>query len=289
MYTILLIDDDPIILSMLESFLAGSGHTILTVDSAKTAFKIMEDQKPDLIVSDIMMPDMDGYEMRRKLLSDERLKYIPFIFLSSKGESRDIVKGMEMKVDDYIAKPFDSTVLKAKINAVLQRYDGLYKLIHYDPLTGLYNRRAVEMFLKDELERAKRYNRPLGVISLDLDHFKNLNDRFGHDFGDDVLKITADVLKANIREIDYAGRYGGEEFIIIMPETDRKDSKAAAERLRLAVQGIHFDNHDVSVTISGGMAIALEDGDNIADLLKSADVALYNAKNSGRNLICGVE
>ena len=104
-----------------------------------------------------------------------------------------------------------------------------------------------------------------------------------------MLKITADVLKANIREIDYAGRYRGEEFIIIMPETDRKDSKVAAERLRLAVQGIHFDNHDVSVTISGGMAIALEDGDNIADLLKSADVALYNAKNSGRNLICGVE
>ena len=289
MNTILLIDDDPIILSMLVSFLSCPEYKIYTADSAKAAFKILEDMKPDLIVSDIMMPDMDGYEMRRQLLNDERLKFVPFIFLSSKGESQDIVKGMEMKVDDYIAKPFDSSVLKAKIKAVLQRYDGLYKLIHYDQLTGLYNRRALEMFLFEELERAKRYKRPLGIVLLDLDHFKNLNDKFGHDFGDNVLKITADILKANVREIDYAGRYGGEEFIIIMPETGQEDTRAVAERLRLAVQQLEFDNPDVSITISGGIAIAMKDGDNTADLLKSADIALYNAKNNGRNLIRGRE
>ncbi len=285
MNTILIIDDDPIILSMLESFLSKGNYKILTVNSGKLAFEILEKQKPDLIISDIMMPDMDGYEMRRKLLNDERFKYIPFIFLSAKGGSKDIVKGIEMNVDDYIAKPFDSTILLAKVNAILQRYDGLYQLIHYDILTGLYNRRAIEIFLKEELERAKRYERPLGVLLLDLDYFKNVNDNFGHDFGDKVLKMVADVLKANIREIDYAGRYGGEEFLVIMPETDQKESMVVAERLRLAVQEIQFDDYNVSLTISGGLVIALKDGNTIDDLLKKADISLYNAKDSGRNII----
>lgn len=284
-YTIMLVDDDPNIIQMLKLFLVKSEFNIISAENGKTAFDLLEEQRPDLIVCDIMMPEMDGYELREKLLKDDRFRFIPFIFLSAKGKPVDVVKGMELKVDDYISKPFDADVLMARVAAILQRYQELNKLIHYDALTGLYNRRALENYLKQELERVKRYQREMSVLMLDLDFFKTVNDTYGHDFGDKVLIATADVLRANIRELDYAGRFGGEEFLVLMPETDIRESLAVAERLREAVQALQFEIDELSITISGGLSAAPKDGTDESTLLKKADMALYNAKNNGRNQI----
>lgn len=283
-YSILIVDDDPHIIHMLELFLGKSDFNILTAENGQNALQVLEGQRPDLIVCDIMMPEMDGYEFRSNLLKDDRFRFIPFVFLSAKGRPIDVVKGMEMKVDDYISKPFDADVFLARVVAILQRYQELNKLIHYDALTGLYNRRAIEDYLKQELERVRRYQRQMSVLILDLDFFKKVNDSYGHDFGDKVLIAVADVLRANIRGIDYAGRFGGEEFLVIMPETDIQESITVAERLREAVQAVHFKNN-LSITISGGLAAAPKDGMTGDALLKKADIALYMAKEKGRNQI----
>ncbi len=284
-HTILIVDDDPNILHMLEMFLGKREFQILTAQNGREALERMEMERPDLIICDIMMPEMDGYELRRKILGDDRFRFIPFIFLSAKGKPIDVVKGMEMKVDDYITKPFDYAVFLARVSAILQRYQELNKLIHYDALTGLYNRRAIEDYLKQELERVKRYRRQMSLLMLDLDFFKNINDTYGHDFGDRVLVAIANVLRTNIRELDFAGRFGGEEFLVIMPETDIKESAFVAERLREAVELMHFEKSDLKVTISGGLATAPKDGMTGDALLKKADMALYMAKEKGRNRI----
>lgn len=283
--TVLIVEDDPHIINLVSIILGKSGITIAEACDGAQALEMINNNIPNLIISDIMMPNLDGYALRRKLLEQEDTRLIPFIFLTAKGSSKDIVQGLELNADDYIPKPFEPDVLLAKVNAILRRYAHFNELLQYDQLTKVYNRRMLETSLKAELHRVNRYNQVVSILMLDLDHFKNLNDTYGHDFGDMILRKVAAFFKANLRDIDFIGRIGGEEFVVVMPSTDKKKAAFVADRLREKMAGLSFDENGLIVTISGGVSAAPEDAQDMDALIKKADIALYSAKNEGRNKI----
>lgn len=281
---ILLVEDDKISRKMVAYHLNKHGYTVYPVENGQAALDFLQDKIPNLIICDIMMPVMDGMELRRRLLNHPDLRLVPFIFLSAKADLEDKVEGWMMVVGDYMTKPVEPVELIARVKSVLARHSLYEEMINYDHLTGLMSRRNLESKMAYELARIKRFGREFSVVMLDIDHFKNLNDTYGHAFGDEVLKEVAQTLKDSIREVDFVGRMGGEEFVIAMPETDNETGVAIAERVRASVEELKFKD-DVKVTISGGVATAPQDGLVQSDLLKVADEALYRAKNNGRNRI----
>ena len=287
--TVLVVEDDPNIVHMVSIILNKSGIKTVGARDGEHALEMLNQLMPSLIISDIMMPNMDGYAFRRELLKRDEIRLIPFFFLSAKGKAHDIVHGMELDADAYIPKPFEPDVLLAKVKAVLRRYSHLNELLQYDTLTKVFNRRTVESNLNAELNRVKRYKQPASIMLLDLDFFKNINDTYGHDFGDLVLKKISATLLENMRDTDYVGRVGGEEFVLVMPNTEKKTGVLAADRLREIIARLVFDTAGLHVTISGGVATAPEDGEDIERLMKKADLALYAAKNNGRNCIVAAE
>lgn len=287
--TVLVVEDDPHIQQMVSIILNKSGIKTVGARDGAHALELLKQLIPNLIISDIMMPNMDGYAFRRELLDREDARLIPFFFLSAKGKAHDIVHGMELDADAYIPKPFEPDVLLAKVKAVLRRYSHLNKLLQYDTLTKVFNRRMLKSSLSAELNRVKRYKQPASIFMLDLDHFKNINDTYGHDFGDIVLKKIAASLLENMRDTDYVGRIGGEEFVIVMPNTEKKTGLLAADRLRAKIAQLVFDPAGLHVTISGGVSTAPEDAEGIESLLKKADLALYAAKENGRNCIVAAD
>ncbi len=280
---ILIVEDSSSMINYIRSGLENEGYNILLARNGIEAIKVMENSVPDLIISDIIMPEMGGMELRNYMQNNYRLNLIPFIFLTVKTEFNDKIKGLEAGADDYITKPFKTEELLAIIRARLNRYKLLGDLIKYDKLTGLYNRRELEERLADDLNRARRYKKILTIAMLDIDHFKNVNDTYGHMTGDIVLKHVAAKCKEEIRDVDYAGRTGGEEFVIVMPETVKEHGLLAVNRIRLAVSRMSIGESQIKVTISGGIASAPEDSLNLEDLLSFADMALYRAKDAGRN------
>lgn len=283
--TVLIVEDDPHIINLVSIVLGKSDLSLEKAYDGQHALELINNKLPNLIISDIMMPNMDGYDLRRQLLDREDTRLIPFIFLSAKGSSKDIVSGLELNADDYIPKPFEPEVLQAKVQAILRRYEKFNQLLQYDPLTKVFNRRTLETNLKAELHRVNRYNQTVSILMIDLDHFKSLNDNFGHDFGDKVLQKVAAFFKTHLRDIDFIGRIGGEEFIIVMPSTDKKTAAFVADRLRQQLAELSFDENGSRVTISGGVSAAPLDADTMDTLIKKADIALYQAKNDGRNRI----
>jgi diguanylate cyclase (GGDEF)-like protein len=283
--TILIVEDDYHLGRILKVYFENAGFEVQIVNNGLEALSVLRTQIPNLIISDIMMPSMDGMSFRNHLLQDARLRMIPFVFLTAKGALEDKVTGLKMYVDDYITKPFEEDELIARIHSILGRHKRYADLIRYDSLTKIFNRRTIEELLINELSRVKRYRLKCSVLLLDIDRFKYCNDTFGHQFGDHVIMIMAETLIAQLRDVDYAGRLGGDEFLVIMPETDRKSCFLVAERLRLAVSHIKFDGKDFQMSISGGITSAPDDGHDIKTLLFQADVALYEAKNRGRNCI----
>jgi len=287
--TVLIVEDDPHIVNLVSIILSKSGYVVEEAKDGEHALELLSNISPSLIISDIMMPNMDGYVFRKELLEQEETKLIPFIFLTAKGKSHDIVHGMELNADAYIPKPFEPDVLLAKVKAILRKYSHFNELLQYDTLTQVYNRRTLEHNLIAELKRVKRYKQPMSILLLDLDHFKNLNDSYGHDFGDLVLKKISTFFKDNLRDIDFVGRVGGEEFVIVMPNTDKKTALFVADRLRERVSKIVFDKAGLRVTMSGGVSAAPDDASEMIGIMKKADVALYAAKAQGRNRIFAAE
>ncbi len=281
---ILLVEDDKISRKMVAYHLKKHGYTVYPVENGQAALDFLEEKIPNLIICDIMMPVMDGMELRKRLLNHPDLRLVPFIFLSAKADLQDKVEGWMMVVGDYMTKPVEPVELIARVKSVLARHSLYEEMINYDHLTGLMSRRNMEQKMTYELARIKRFGRDFSVVMLDIDHFKKLNDTHGHAFGDEVLKEVAQTLKDSIREVDFVGRMGGEEFVIAMPETDKETGFVIAERVRKSVAALEF-KENVQVTISGGVSAAPEDGLAQADLLKVADDALYEAKNNGRNQI----
>ena len=295
--TILIVDDEPLNIKVLSQALSP-WYRVKAATNGRDAINISNSEDPpDLILLDISMPDMDGYQVCQELKSSHETKDIPIIFLTGKNSTEDEAKGLELGAADYIAKPFSLPIVMARIrNQIVLKIktDMLEKLVSVDSLTEVANRRRFDELLAEELRRSIRSNGFLSVIMIDVDYFKNLNDNYGHAAGDVCLKQVAQSLKNTVRRsADSIARYGGEEFVAILPDISHEDAMAVAEKLRenvarLEIRNPTQANKNNSVTVSLGVATVQPlKGFNEDAILKLADKALYEAKQSGRNRVCG--
>ncbi len=288
--TVLIVDDDEFNIDILEQMLSMEGYDIISVKSGKEALESVKQLNIDLILLDIMMPDMDGYEVCKAIKSDKDRSYIPIIMLTAKKDVTDKLQGFDIGADDYITKPFHKEELIARVKSMIRikniqtRFE---KISVTDELTDLYNRRYLFQRLEEELSRAKRREGEFSIIMIDIDHFKNINDSYGHQYGDFVLKNLAKIFKSLVRQEDIIARFGGEEFVIICPDESEKGAFTLAERIRNQVLSYTFASSGISTHISISLGVASftkKDIDStIDDLIKKADEALYAAKDAGRN------
>ena len=254
---ILVVDDVPDNVDILDARLSSRGYQVVTATNGEEALASVADTPPHLILLDVMMPGMDGREVAKRIKEDDSLPFIPIILVTALSEADDVVQGLESGADDYIAKPYNFRELEARVRAMLRikflqdeldqknrelelANKRLKKLSITDGLTELFNHRHVHQLLHDEFERSARTGESIAVVMMDLDRFKNINDTYGHPTGDVILFETAQIIQDTAREIDMVGRYGGEEFIAILPETEEASAAAFAERVRAAVEGHVF-------------------------------------------------
>ncbi len=286
---VLIIDDSPDAIAMVKARLAKEQLEIICAASGQAGLDAARLERPDLVLLDIKMPEMDGYDVCRALKADAELCMIPIIFLTGSVTTEDKVKGLDLGAVDYISKPFDGFELRARVRAALRNkhmQDLLIKYAQIDPLTELSNRRALTERLQHEWARIQRYNGSLAFIMADIDRFKRVNDKHGHRMGDQMLREVAKTLVNLCRESDLPARYGGEEFAIICPDVDAESAAQLAERCRQGIADIHVqaENDEVQVTASFGVADAAGASSSDA-LIEVADEALYRAKQSGRNCV----
>jgi two-component system, cell cycle response regulator len=302
---LLLIDDSEAQSNKIKEALERLGYQVTVASSGVEGLRLARKTSPDLVLLDVVMADIDGFAVCRWLKMNAETRDIPVIMLTVRTALADRVEGLNIGADDYLAKPFEDQELEARIFAALRvkaahselrdRNQQLESMLHSvealastDALTGLFNRRRFADVLKREFAVTKRYKNTLSCLLLDLDHFKQINDRFGHDAGDQVLKEVARRITGSLREVDLAARYGGEEFVVLLPHTSKGDARIVAERLLKNVrkQDFTFGGEVVTVTTSIGCAGNSDvDSSNPEDLVKAADVALYGAKKNGRNCI----
>jgi diguanylate cyclase (GGDEF)-like protein len=273
------------------------GYETTFATSGKKALERLETVKPDLILLDLMMPDMGGLEVCEILKADPRYQKIPVIFLTASNEQESLIDAFAKGAVDYVTKPFHSAELLARVrthlelkqarDALHEAYEVLERLVVVDPLTGVSNRRAIDVFAQEEYDRAQRYKTDFSVLMIDLDHFKKVNDVYGHYIGDECLKIVSEKLNNSLRIVDQFGRFGGEEFVAILPETSLTDAIKVAERLRIEVSQLVPDikGFSASLSISIGVSAFQETDQAPTDIFKRADKALYEAKEMGRNLV----
>lgn len=307
---ILIVEDSRTQRQHLAQLLSRQGYEVLEADSGIEGLKLARSERPDLVVLDVVMQDMDGLAVCRWLKISPETKDTPIIMLTVRNEIDARVEGLNVGADDYLAKPFADEELEARIFAALRvkaaeselrkRNTELQSMLHHvealaitDPLTGLYNRRRFEDVLKREFAATRRYGAPLSCLMLDIDHFKKINDSFGHDAGDRILCDVANRFTQRLREVDLAARYGGEEFVILLPQTPKEGAKIVAERMSEFIrrQAFDFDDGSTNVTASIGIADSRDIlGDKLTDnagamLVKAADTALYLAKARGRDQV----
>ena len=286
---ILIIDDSPDALAVAKARLAHEGHEILCADGGKEGLEAAGRENPDLILLDVDMPDLNGFDVCRRLKADAELCMVPVIFLSGSGGQEEKVKGLNIGAMDFVTKPFDAFELRARVNAALRTkhmQDLLIKHAKIDPLTGLRNRRALDERLAQEWSRLSRHGGRLSVIMADIDHFKNVNDRFGHPVGDEVLRQVARLLAEGCRDTDMPARYGGEEFVVVAPETAAQAATDFAERLRASICSAPLEVHGQAIKVTASFGVANNEGlDSPVKLIQAADEALYRAKEAGRNCV----
>ncbi|HEX7089803.1 MAG TPA: diguanylate cyclase [Longimicrobiales bacterium] len=295
---ILVVDDSPDNLEIISTRLRFCGYEVETASRGEQALARVQAHPPDLILLDVMLPGIDGYEVARRIKSDPSLPFIPIILVTVRDTTRDKVAGLDAGADDYLTKPINFPELEARVRSMLrirrlqtelqEKNKELAQLSISDGLTGLYNHRHSQEVLHEEFERAKRTGEPVAVAMFDLDHFKEVNDTHGHQVGDRVLQEMAEILRRTAREIDKLGRYGGEEFIAILPDTDLDDAAVFAERVRQDVARHLFPADDTvfRMTVSAGVAVFPDRGIiTPPDLIRRADQALYAAKEAGRNRV----
>ncbi len=286
---ILIIDDSTDALRVAKTRLAREGLDILCAEGGIPGLEIARRENPDLILLDLDMPDMTGFDVCRELKADQDMCMIPVLFLSGSTTAEDKVKGLDLGAVDYVTKPFDAFELCARVRAALRTkrlQDLLIEHAHIDPLTGLPNRRALMERLQREWAQIKRHEGHLSFIMADVDHFKQVNDRFGHHIGDVILHEVAAAIARQCRENDLPARYGGEEFAVIVPHEVAADAARLAERCRDAVEAVRVNmpRNQVTATISLGVADS-QTADSPEALLKHADEAMYLAKQAGRNTV----
>ena len=292
--TILIVDDAKENINVLAELLRPDFKIRAATNGEKALEIAFSDDPPDLILLDIMMPGIDGYEVCKRLKESTQTKNISIIFVSGKVSEEDIIYGFNLGAVDYITKPFSSVIVKARVgmHAELKRYrDYLEDISYLDGLTGISNRRKFDEYLHSTWNMAIRVTMPVSMILLDIDLFKQYNDNYGHQEGDTCLIQIAQTLSRNIvRKTDLLARYGGEEFVCILPNTNIDSAFIIAENLRLSVVSLQIP-HDCSptdkiVTISAGVASNFPSKNtSFTSLIKSADDALYRSKATGRNKV----
>jgi two-component system cell cycle response regulator len=297
---VLLADDDRTSRKLIESYLERWRYQVTVVEDGLSAWEILQrSDAPRLAILDWMMPGMEGAEVCRRVRAEVKEPYIYIILITVKDSVQDLTLGLEAGADDYVAKPFDPGELAARLKVgerVIGFAEGLLSanamlktMALTDDLTGLLNHGASITRLREEYSRHDRSGLPLSVIMADLDHFKKVNDQLGHDAGDEVLRGTAQVMRQACRPYDILGRFGGEEFIALLPATSSATGLAVAERLRQRVEKspVQIRSQSVDVKVSLGIATVTKGSMAIGDkaLLHAADAALYRAKKKGRNRV----
>ncbi|MEA1920328.1 MAG: diguanylate cyclase [Campylobacterota bacterium] len=288
--TILIVDDTIANLDILGELL--DGYDVIDATNGSDALEIVQEEKIDLILLDIMMPHMDGFEVCQRLKKDPYTEDIPIIFITAMSDEDSIEKAYDIGGSDYVTKPFKPKELIARVKRELKLValqEELKLLASIDPMTKLYNRRYFSKASENMLDLAKREKKELALIMVDIDRFKNINDTYGHDTGDDVIIAFADMLHQMQRESDIICRFGGEEFVILMPETDSDGASVVAHKIKEKTHNIAIEiqNKSLSFTVSSGVSsIKVHDEKTIQAALKRADEALYEAKQNGRDRVC---
>jgi two-component system, cell cycle response regulator len=302
---ILIVDDSEDNVELLRARLEAWGfRTASATDGAKAIEAVLQ-TPPDLILLDVMMPNVDGMEVARRIKGNSALPFIPIIMQTALDSIENKIEGLDAGADDYITKPINFAELRARVRSLLrikalqeklerrerelaEMNERLLRISQTDGLTGLLNRRHLEERLREMFEHSTRLNEPLGCVMLDIDHFKSVNDTHGHQAGDAILRQFADILTDVARDIDRVGRYGGEEFMILLPASSLEDAVSFAERVRRAVEErtFTFEGGEVKRTLSAGVSAwphpQVRDCDT---LIRAADDALYVAKERGRNRV----
>ena len=289
MKRLLLVDDDVESLAVAQARLANDQIEISCATSGRAGLEAAKSQKPDLILLDVDMPDMTGFDVCRILKADPELCMIPVLFLSGSGTPGDKVRGFDLGAADYITKPFDDFELRARVRAAIRTkelQDLLIEHAHIDPLTGLPNRRALMDRLQMEWARMQRHGGELSFIMADIDCFKRVNDTYGHSIGDKVLQEVARTIARQCRESDLPARYGGEEFAVVVPNEGISGAVHLAERCRQAIEKVKLPTKGDAIRPTASFGVADAVGVPSAELLVDhADQALYRAKAAGRNRV----
>lgn len=292
-FSVLVVDDEPDKRQLLATALQLEGYTVLTARDGVEGLAAIERNPPDLVICDVMMPRMDGFEMVRRVRANPETAFIPIIIQSAVNRgSRDLRRGAQVGALDFITDPTDLELLIARARTLLDYKNFLdtYKeAANTDHLTGLANRRRFERQLEREVTRTKRYGRPFCLLLVDIDNFKSVNDRYGHPTGDEVIVRLASALQAGTRGIDMAARVGGEEFGVILPETEFAGGLEVANRLRESISRMDVPPEVGGVTASIGVAEFPSSSGDGAALYRAADDALYEAKRQGRNRVVGAD
>lgn len=317
--TVLIVDDDPGHVRHVREGLAGHGYSFREASNGAQALSAIREHRPDLILMDVEMPGLGGVEVCRIVKAnggEGGFGFIPVILMTAR-QAAGKVEGLELGADDYLVKPFDMLELSARVKSMLrlkalqdalleknreldrankelaQRREELLALSRTDALTGLYNRRHLEERLHEEFTRSRRYGSPLSLVMLDIDHFKRINDSYGHPFGDEVLRAVARTARARLREVDLLARYGGEELCALLPETSPEDARVVCERVREAIASIELEHQTVDglrqpVRCTASIGVASLPSPTLASaeaLMRAADECLYAAKGAGRNRV----
>src|SRR5580693_344821 len=297
-YQILVVDDSAVSRKLVEHALEASGHSLLFAKSGQEALDLFRRHSPSIIITDWMLPDFSGLELCERIRAEAQREYTYVIMLSAKAEKDHVVKGLAAGADDYLTKPFDPGELLARVGVgcrtveLHREIDAKNRLLeeiaHTDSLTGLPNRRAIEDWAARQLRGAARHGFPLWVVLGDLDSFKEINDSYGHDAGDAVLRRFSEILKGNTRASDICGRMGGDEFLLVITHVASEYIQSTINRMREEWSGCEFEfrGNAVSLTASFGIAgFCGTDAPLFQTLVQRADKALYAAKRSGGNLV----
>jgi two-component system, cell cycle response regulator len=293
---VLVAEDDAMFRRILQSWLTTWGYDVtMAEDGAKAWAILQQENRPQVLILDWMMPALNGLELCSKVRERNQTPYQYILLATAKDAKQDLVRGLEAGADDYLTKPFDRSELKARLRACnriltlqddqIQAHEQLRFQATHDALTGSWNRGEILEMLRRELERGARSKTTTGILMLDIDHFKAINDTYGHLTGDAVLREVTQRISRAVRSYDSVGRYGGEEFVIVLPGCSREQVDQGAERVRAAVDNgpVPVNESQIAVTVSIGAAVTTHGAISEKEILAAADVALYRAKEIGRN------